>query len=130
MAVPNEGEVVLAQEYLTDEDLTLKLYSNNVTPGESDTAATFTEVAGGGYVAKTLDKDEWTIVGGNPTNATQASKDFSFTGITTAPSTLYGYYIVDALNKIRGAERFPEAVVPFEPVNGSLIRINPKMQVS
>ena len=47
LVVPNVGEV-RALEHILDESLTLKLYSNNITPSETDTASTYTEVSGGG----------------------------------------------------------------------------------
>lgn len=130
MPVPNVGEVIAAQKYLTLENLTLKLFSNNVTPAEGDTAATYTEVTGGGYASKTLALGSWTIVAGDPTTGTYAAQDFAFTGATTGPGTIYGYYLVDGSNVLRGSERFGASVVPFNPVNGSLIRITPKLQVS
>lgn len=127
---PNVAEVLVLEQYLEAEDLTLKLFSNNVTPAEGDTAASYTSVAGGGYAAKTLDKDLWTILSGDPSSGEYAAQDFTFTGATNAPGTIYGYFIVDAANVLRGAERFDAGVVPFTPVNGSLIRITPRLQVS
>ena len=130
LVVPNVGEVLALEKYLEEEDLTLKLYSNNVVPAESNTAASFTEVSGGGYASKTLDKDNWTITSGAPSFGSYAAQDFTFTGVTDAPGTIYGYYVVDAANVLRWAERFSESVVPFEPVNGSLIRITPRFEAS
>lgn len=127
---PNVAEVLLLEQFLEAEDLTLKLFSNNVTPAEGDTAATYIVVAGGGYANIVLDKDLWTITGNDPSDGTYAAQDFTFTSVTNAPGTIYGYYIVDAANVLRGAERFDAGVVPFTPVNGSLIRITPRLQVS
>lgn len=126
---PNAAKVVAANKFL-DENLTLRLFSNNHTPAVGDTIASYTQVAGGGYAAKTLIVASWSVVSGNPTVATYAAQDFAFTGTTTAPGTIYGYYITDAANVIRGSQRFSDLVVPFTPVNGSLIRITPRLQVS
>jgi hypothetical protein len=130
LVIPNVGEVVALNKYLKGEDLTLKLYSNNITPGESDTASTYTSVAGGGYTAKTLDKDSWTINSGNPSYGIYTAQDFNFSGATNSPGTIYGYYVVDGSNILRWAERFSEAVVPFSPINGSLIRVTPRFEAS
>jgi len=106
----------------------MKLFSNNVTPSLTDTTATFTEVAGGGYVDIDLDKNEFTVTPGNPGQALySAAQDFLFTGATTAPGTIYGYYVVDGANNLIQAERFPSSQVPIVPVNGTLIRITPKI---
>ena len=126
---PNAAKVVAANKFL-DSNLTLKLFSNDHTPAVGDTAASYTEVAGGGYSSKTLATASWNTVSGNPTISTYAAQDFEFTGATTSPSTIYGYYIVDASNVVRGSQRFSELVVPFTPVSGSLIRITPRLQVS
>lgn len=126
---PNAAKVVAATKYL-DQVLTLRLFSNNHTPAVGDTLAAYTEITGGGYAAKTLAIASWVIVSGNPTIASYASQDFAFTGVTGAPATIYGYYITDTANVIRGAQRFSELVVPFSPINGALIRVTPRLQVS
>lgn len=130
LIVPNVGEVNNLESFLKSANLTLKLYSNNITPAETDTAVTYTEVTGGGYVAKTLIAASWTITSGNPSFGSYAAQDFTFTGATGAPGTIYGYFVVDALNVLRWAERFPAGVVPFSPINGSLIRVIPRFEAS
>jgi hypothetical protein len=129
MTVPNVGEAqVLAK--LLNQAITLRLYSNNMTPAEGDVIGSYTEVAGGGYAAKSLSYANWSIVEGDPTSAEYAMQVFTFTGATNAPGTVYGYYITDADSKVIGAERFPEAVLPFTPAAGSVIRITPIIAVS
>jgi len=129
MSIPNVGEVFALQKYTLDT-LTLKLYSNNKTPAEGDTAADYTEISGGGYAAKALASGSWVITGGDPSVASYAAQDFNFTGVTNAPAVIYGYFVVDSNNLLRGSERFPAGVIPFTPSNGALIRITPKIQVS
>ena len=127
LVVPNVGEDRALTKILTDA-LTLKLYSNNVTPGEADTSASYTEVSGGGYASKSLTLANWGIIDGVALyNAVQS---FSFTGATAAPSVIYGYYVVDASNVLCWAERFVESVVPFTPVNGSIIYLTPRFTAS
>lgn len=131
LVVPNVGEVLALELYLESVDLTLKLYSNNITPAETDTAATYTVVAGGGYADQVLDKDEWTIVAGAPSAGTyNFTIDFDFTGVTNAPGVIYGYFVVDAAGVLRWAERFPAGVVPFTPILNSLIRFIPRFEAS
>lgn len=125
LLTPNVGLVLNLQEIL-NRVLTLKLYSNNRTPAAGDTAGSYTEVSGGGYADVDLLYASWSISAGGI--ASYAPQDFTFTGATTAPAVIYGYYIVDADGVLRWAERFPGTVVPFTPVNGSLIRITPIYQ--
>lgn len=117
----------LGLENILSGDLTLKLYSNNITPSETDTAATYTVVSGGGYVDITLSDDDWTIAA---EVASQAQKQFDFTGATDAPTTIYGYYVVNSDNVLMWAERFNESVLPFVPVNGSAIKITPRFEAA
>jgi hypothetical protein len=130
IVIPNVTEVATLNVFLVTEDLFLRLYSNDVIPGEGDTAATYNQVTGGGYNSIVLDKDNWTITSGNPSFAIQAQTTFSFTGATNAPSTIYGYYVVNALGVLQWAERFPGANVPFTSISGSSIRITPRMECS
>lgn len=130
LVVPNVGEVKALELMLKSGDLTLKLYSNNITPGETDTAGTYTEVTGGGYASKTLTAASWSITSGNPSYGSYAAQDFNFTGATGAPGTIYGYFVVDAANVLRWAERFDAGVVPFTPANGALIRVTPRFEAS
>lgn len=130
LIVPNVGEVKALELYLKSVDLFLRLYSNNIVPGESDTLATYTEVSGGGYAEKTLTAATWVITPGNPSAGLYAAQDFSFSGGTGLPGTVYGYYVVDAANILRWAERFPEGVLPFSPSAGNLIRVTPRFEAS
>lgn len=130
LIVPNVAEVLALQSIL-NQTLTLKLYSNNITPGETNTAGTFTEVAGGGYAPKTLVNGSWTIAEGAPSSGIYNSAlDFLFTGVTNAPGVIYGYYVIDSNGILRWVERFPETVLPFTPILNSLIRITPRFEAS
>lgn len=123
-----EGRIL---DFMTKtEDLYLRLYSNNVVPAETDTAATFTQVVGGGYAAKLLAIAGWTTSVGSPSFASFAQQLFAFTGPTTGVATIYGYYVVNAAGLLYWAERFPGANVPFTPVSGSVIRITPRLECS
>lgn len=121
--IPNVAEIEVLKKVL-NQSITIRLYGNNVTPSETDTAASFTEIVGGGYALKTLVFVDWTLVSGSPSRASAAIQNFTFTGAINAPGTVYGYYMLDANGILMGAERFP--VVPLVAVSGSIIRITPR----
>jgi len=128
LVVPNNREAEILGVMLNTA-LTLRLYSNNRTPAGTDATVDYTEVAGGGYVAKALVFANWDITEGGPSIALyDTMQEWTFTGVTTAPSTIYGYYITrDSDSKLMWAERFPSGSVPFNPVNGSIIRVIPRI---
>ena len=125
--VPNTGEVI-ALQYLTNkvatpENLVYNLFATNVTPAETDTAASYTAAAGGGYVAKTLTGANWTITGGAPSSAAYAAQQWVFTGALTTNATIYGYYVTRAtsLDLV-----FAETFATFTPANnGDTITLTP-----
>lgn len=127
LVVPNEAEVVALKAWTGKTAAaawTLRLFSNNVTPAAADVFATYTEVAGGGYAAKSITAANWVVTAGTPSNAQYAAQTFTFTGATNAPGTVYGYYITDANSKIVVAERL--VAPPFTPaVNGDAIIVTP-----
>ena len=127
LKVPNALEVEVLTTLMTPA-LTMKLYSNNVTPGDGDTAATYTEVSGGGYASKPLTFANWTITAGTPSSANYSPiQEWTFTGPTNAPGTIYGYFVTrNSDGKLMWAERFPAANVPFAPIAGSIIKVLPK----
>lgn len=129
LVVPNVREVAILTDYLTPA-LTIKLYSNDRTPAGTDAAADYTEATGGGYSNFPLTFANWTIAGGTPTAATYNTvQEWNFTGATGAPSTIYGYFVTrDSDGLLMWAERFPSGSVPFTPVNGSIIRVLPRIQ--
>jgi len=129
-SIPNVEEERIAADYIRN-DIELRLFSNNVTPGETTTLAAFNQVAGGGYAAKTLSSGNWVSTQGNPTEAEYPEEEFEFTSTTTAPGTIYGYYLVDTVTGLYiGGERFASAVTPMTPGSGSKIRITLIVQVS
>lgn len=123
LLVPDVGEDDVLQKWL-NQSLTLKLYSNNISPAESDTAASYTEVSGGGYVAKTLIFADWVISGGI---ATYLKRDWTFTGAIGGSGIAYGYFIVDGSGTLLWAERF---TTPYTPIANSLVRVTPKIQAT
>jgi hypothetical protein len=112
LLVPNNGEgdmLAFIVNKSTPENLVLRLFTNDITPSESDTAATYTEASGNGYSAITLTGASWTITEGAPSTASYAEQTFTFTG---ALGNVYGYYLTRATSgRIAFAERFTGA--PF-----------------
>lgn len=127
LIVPDTLEVEVITNALTLA-LTMKLYSNNVTPVGTTTAAAFTEVTGGGYASKPLTFANWTITSGDPSQAIYTStQQWTFTGPTSGPGTVYGYFVTrNSDGKLMWSERFPTALVPFAPIVGSIIKVLPK----
>lgn len=111
-------------------NFTLKLFTNNVTPADTDTAATYTEATGGGYAAITLTNGSFTVtVGNDPSDAVYAQQTFTFTGALTGNPAIYGYFVVDADGILQWAEA--RAAGTFTPANnGDTYKVTPKFQLS
>lgn len=127
--VANDGDAQMLNTILnkaTPENLTLKLFTNNVTPDKSYTSTSLTEATGSGYAAITLAAASWTVTEGtgNGTTATTASytqQTFTLTGALTA----YGYYMVGATSgKLYFAEVFSGGPYTI-PSGGGTIKITP-----
>lgn len=122
LVIPDQGEVD-ALEYFTNrtasEDLVLRLYGNNVTPAETDTAASYTELAGNGYAPIVL--NDWDpAVEGSPSSIAHPTQSFNF---LVNPSNVYGYFMTRSLSgRIAVAERFTDG-----PYTGNPIRITPRL---
>lgn len=114
LVVPNAGENLMLAHALNKtapEDLTLKLYQNNVTPGESDTASTYTEATFVGYASVALTGSNWTITPGAPTSASYPQQSFTSSSNQT-PQTIYGYFVVGASSgTLYWAEKFSSSQV-------------------
>ena len=126
LLVPNAAEDVMLQNILNKtapQDGRLKLYTNNITPAETDTEASYTEAAGFGYADILFSPASWTITPGAPTSAAYPQQTYTFTG---ALGNVYGYYVVQTTSgKILFAERFSTG--PFNMVNnGDQIKVTPQ----
>lgn len=127
LLVPNNGEGDAAAAFVnksTLSDLVLRLFTNNITPAETDTAATYTEAAGNGYGALTLTGASWTVTEGAPTQAAYAQQIFTFTG---ALGNVYGYFCTRSTGgRIGYAERFSDG--PYNIVNnGDQVKVTPQI---
>lgn len=126
LVVPDQGESLMLQNdvnKVAPQDLVLKLYENNITPGESDTEATYTEATFPGYAAKPLSGANWSVIEGDPTEISYALQEFTATG---PGNGVYGYTVEESgSGKLKWSERFPSA--PYTIVNnGDKIQVTPK----
>jgi hypothetical protein len=126
LLVPNAGEVAMLEYILNQEspqNLTVRLYSNDITPDDDTLTADFVEVVNGGYANQTITPANWTITPGNPTAAVYDPElVFAFSGPPDV-TTVYGYYVTRVGDSLTmWAERFTNG--PFNvTVAGSEIRI-------
>ena len=84
----NNGEAqslryVVNKDGLT-ENLIYRLFTNNITPAETDVAGSYTEAGGGGYASIEMLGASWTITPGAPSSAAYAQQQWGFTGPLTA----------------------------------------------
>lgn len=124
--VANAGEELALKNFLNHtapQNQVLKLFVNNVTPAEGDTAASYTEMSTQGYASKALTGTSWTVTPGAPSSASYAQQTWTFDG-TGGATTVYGYFVVQAVSGIlMFAERF--ASPPTIVNNGDQIKLTP-----
>jgi hypothetical protein len=110
-------------------DLSLRLYTNDYTPLQTSQNNAFTEADGGGYEAKTLTHNNWTVnPESDPSDAVYGNQTFTFSGNLAANASVYGYFVTDGDNTFIWGERFGTAFTPGN--NGDNITIAPKFQMS
>lgn len=130
--VPSEGKALMLNAITgktTETALTLRLFSNNIVPSNTDTEASYTEVTGGGYAAIALTAASWvTATVASPSVTTYAIQTFTFTGATSAPGTIYGYYITNVAGKLLYSQLLAAVFTPA--VNGDNVTVTPTLQVS
>jgi hypothetical protein len=113
--VPAVGEVLVLQNFLNivaPQNQKLHLYSNNITPSNTDTLVTYTECVFGNYAEKGLTGGGWDApVSGNPsTIAYTSAQTFTFNG--TGAETIYGYYVNQTTSTVlMWAERDPSPLL-------------------
>ena len=124
---PNNGEgdalaAIVAKA--AAENLVLRLFQNNITPGETDTAATYTEATFTGYAAITLTPANWTITEGAPSNAAYPLQTFT-SSAAQALQNVYGYYLTRVTSgRIAWAERFTDGPYPIANLNDA-VKVTP-----
>jgi hypothetical protein len=130
LLIVDEGEVECLSRMLNKSatgDMVLHLYSNDKTPADADTTASYTESTGTGYGAATLTGANWTISSvANVGTASYAQITFTMTSALTA----YGYYVTNlAGTKLIWAERF--TTPPYTlPAGGGTIKVTPNFTLN
>lgn len=134
LLVPDVGEVELLKRLLYgnagSENGTLKLYKTNVTPAESDTAASYTVADFTGYSDKTLTSSQSGATWAVPTTSTGTTSSTYGTTLSWSPTTsqtVYGYYVVGATSTVLWwAELFASAK---NLSNGDTLNLTAKIQL-
>lgn len=127
--IPRVGLIRMLNEIIGDS-LTLRLFSNNLILAPGNVTASFTEVVGGGYTAVPLSSVSWTVTSGNPSTAVYNSIiTFTFTGNTTGPKTVFGYYVTRASGEVVSSGYLTDTQIPYVPAAGCFIKITPKFSL-
>ena len=129
MLVPNTGEVLVLEMLVNKtaaQDLILKLFVNNVTPAETDTAATYTEATFTGYTAATLAGASWgSGSGGAPSSITYGSQQSFTASAGSQTDDVYGYFYVQSTSGTLLAAEL-DAAAPFAIRNsGDKVQMTP-----
>jgi hypothetical protein len=122
--VPNTGENIALEALVNKtapQNLVLRLFKNNITPSDTDTAGTYTEATFPGYSAITLTGASW----GAASAGTISYAQQTFTCSGTATDDIYGYYTTQATSgTLVYSER--DGSAPFAIRNsGDNIKITP-----
>lgn len=107
------------------ENLVLRLFTNNVTPAETDVTTDYTEAVGSGYAAITLAGASWAApVESSPSSIAYPQQTFLFTG---ALGAVYGYFMTRAISgRIALAERFTDGPYTVTAA-GDAIKLTPRL---
>ena len=110
-------------------NLTMKLFSNNIVPTDSTVASDLKEPTGGGYALKTLSTSDGVVsLESGIAQIAYPQQQFAFTGALDGSATIYGYFIVDADGVLVFVEKAPAGYTPMS--NGDLYAITPVIQLS
>ena len=127
---PDSGENLVLEMIVNKtaaQNLVIKLYKNNITPSDTDTAATYTEATFPGYSAITLTGASWNAAASG-TITYSAQQTFSCTGTST--DDIYGYYVVQATSgTLVYSERDTNAPLAIR-VSGDNIKITPTISAN
>lgn len=127
--VPHTGENVALENFVNKTaptNLTVKLYINNITPSDTDTAGTYTEATFTGYSAVALTAGTWGAAsGGIITYGAQ----IAFTCSGASSNSVYGYFIVNAGGTLLWSEK--DASAPFTIANsGDAVKLTPTISAN
>lgn len=124
--VPDSAELLALRAFVGHtaqaESQVLGLFVSNITPADTDTAATYTaiEAAGAGYARKAIAAASW-VVTANP--ITYAPQTWTFTGALNANAVIYGYFLLRATAlDIMWSENFGSGFQPL--ANNDALTLN------
>ena len=122
---PDSGENLVLEMIVNKtapQNLVLRLYRNNITPSDTDTAGTYTEAVFPGYAAITLTGASWNAASGGSI-AYGAQQTFTCSGTST--DDIYGYYVTQASSgTLLYSER--DGAAPFAVRNsGDNVKLTP-----
>jgi len=132
------ADVIVAQEvlenalqYIIDEDdYYLKLFcDDDYTPDKDMEAGDFTEATGGGYAHKSIDSSEdfTTEFENSPPDIILPEQTFTFTGVLTTNTTVYGWYLVKQTGGAPVAAKLLDT--PYTPASGGgTLTFTPRIQ--
>jgi hypothetical protein len=124
-AAPDVGEILLLRYMLNNlspDNARLHLFTNAITPGESDTLSSYTEATTPGYASISLLGPTWTFstVSGT-TTATYPIQTFTM----STSAVIRGYYITNnASSNLIMAESFDSGAINL-PTTGGQVQIDP-----
>jgi hypothetical protein len=128
--VPDVGENIALEAFVNKtapQNQTLKLFQNNITPSDTDTAGTYTEATFTGYAGISLTGAGWNAAAaGTITYSAQQT----FTSSGTVNNSIYGYYVVQSTSGIlMWSER--DASAPFVVANvGDAVKLTPSISAN
>ena len=129
LLVPNVGEADGLNAFVNKAaatNLILKLFSNNITPAETDVDTDYTEATFTGYSSITLTGANWTVTPGAPSSAAYAQQQFTSTAGSQNQS-IYGYFMTRTTSgNLALAERFTDGPYVIQN-NGDFIQVTPNI---
>lgn len=133
LLVPDVGERLMLQNITANTspvNLVLKLYKNDVTPAEGDTATTYQEATFTGYANTTLTGSSWVIANaGGISNATYTQQTFT-SSAAQATQQIYGYFVTSGpVGTLLWAERFTDGPYPITNL-GDAVKVTPYIELA
>lgn len=128
--VPDVGENKILEALVNKtapENLVLRLFKNNITPSDTDTAGTYTEATFPGYSAITLTGASW---GAASAGSITYSAQQTFTCSGTSTDDIYGYYITQTTSGVLMWSERDGAAPAAVRVSGDAIKITPAITAS
>lgn len=123
--VPDVGENKMLEAIVNKtapENLSLRLYINNITPSDTDTAGTYTQAGFPGYAAITLTGASWNAAA---SGSISYSAQQTFTCSGTSTDDVYGYYLVQVTSGVlMWSERAASAPIAVR-VSGDAVKVTP-----